>query len=436
MQPLISDASRTKAPGFPPGGSSGSKLNLTSAYFFDVLSHEASPSGSPIPREPLPGRIQTLVQPLAQNSGEPIYSSEECKWSDFLSEDFPDILPEPTDGPLAPEAAPPVPPSLSRAARVSAFNPIKSSRVIPQPHMVIHLRMQDPVTQLLHQSRQISPLIFMGLDYVSGPIPFEHADLTDLSIKVLPRRQIAVMATLLLYRYLSILTLQQEAIDVLLSRYHHDKPVVEELVLPALMARGVLMRPPLPRELNKIVTTLQGTSLELATNLVNQFGVVEGWAADKHRLLLLTPLYLPFDPLGVLHLSIYPSERGRVCRIGTLKILFPQEKFRGYGTLLLSYAFQIAQLEQCSALIVEATPENLSFCLLMGFRPLTSHSSEIWRSLDFAQKFHISQEMCMRGFTTFSLHLNDPAEEMERRRDVALNPYYRSRTAASASALF
>lgn len=341
-----------------------------------------SPSGSPLPR-----RQRRIVKLLPAVSS--IAISKRPEWSDFLKEDFPE-LPLLSDLPLSP------PPARQ-----------------PQPETVIRIKPTslDPIMVLFHGSLSIPPLI--GLEKLR--IPLGDARL---------------IAHELFVRYLKILTCNNDEVNRLYVSCLHVPSMADNLLFPALMARGLVVRPPLPRDLSIIQEYLPCYPVDELQDLLQKEGEqCDGLA--KRRLMVMTPLYLPFSPFGLIMMDIFPISNGFNCRIVTLHIV-EKERRRGLATLLLNYGVLWAKSMQCREIYTDATPQNLCFCIRMGFRPFDPHlNAQNWHSADFYAKLLIAHNYCINKINLLTFDLEEHNRDLSDVTQHVLNPYYAARNLIS-----
>lgn len=340
------------------------------------------------------------------SSSRPGYTGTILEWNMFLKEEPSSHSERLAEVKKEPFTGVPPPPLLhpSQLSSISLVAPVLHPHIVPTPDTTSGF--QKPAEILYHQSLAKPPLINMDLANVTGPIPYESEILEEMRVHNYSKYIIGIRARELLDYYQSYLYLPAQVNRALLLMYRGDESM-EKIVLPALMARGIVFRAPLPWDSEQLTPDVLHAPLppsDLLQQLAANFGELEDGEV-KHRMLMITSLLAPQEPIGLLYLKMHATERGRVCRIGLLEVL-SQKRNRGFGTLLLSYALQIARKEQCSEMIFKASSANLEFCLRMGFenRGITTRSNNtLFLALDDLEK----------------------VKSLKAMRDFALNPYYK-----------
>ncbi|MCE5315958.1 MAG: GNAT family N-acetyltransferase [Parachlamydia sp.] len=334
----------------------------------------------PLPRFPLASISEHTVVQLSYDM--PV----QPEWSDILPNDFPEI-PD-TFLVKLPDEGPPL-------------TPLQICFKTPLP--VIKPSPNNPIGELFHQSREIPPLV--GLSLKHGDIPLD----ASLSHNT---------ATQLLFHYFKIRSLNDDEVQQLFEACFQDPIIAECLLLPALITKGVVLRSPLAREFPAIQSLLSDYPVEA---LQQRQDVMDG------RLFLITPLYLPFSPSGVIVMDILPRPEGSICRIESLNIS-ENERRKGWGTLLINYAVFWACRMQCREIQIEATPQNLIFCLRLGFRPIHPLlNAENWQGLRFAFQLAYTHNYCLTRSQVLTLPLNEYNHTYEGMRQKVLDPDYAKR---------
>lgn len=313
------------------------------------------------------------------------------QWSDFLNDDFPEL-------PIPTFPAPALPEAPGKQQERNIVIRIKASS-------------QDPIMVLFHKSLTTPPLIGLlemkgiGQDAVlQSPVAHE-----------------------LMMRYFKILSFDDDIVQRLFERSLKDPIIAEKLLIPALMARGFVVRPPLSRDLSAIQQFVPDYPTDELEDLLQRMGE-QSKGLTKRRLMLITPLYLPTTPSGLLVMDILQNLRGFEGRIVSLQIA-PKERERGLAALLLNYAVLWAQQMQCHEILVEATLQNLSFSIRMGFRPINPFlTTENWQSLDFYAKVLYAYNYCTQINRLLTLPLDESNRDLREVCQKALTPFYVKRS--------
>lgn len=178
-------------------------------------------------------------------------------------------------------------------------------------------------------------------------------------------------------------------------------PALSYVGLPALFAEGILIRPPLPSEGNKIWPKLH---VEDRVEEEDFFSYVknEGYFLQGkvlNRVLIAEDQDNNKKIDGAIHFQINFEPQETSCYIYSLKTR-KNSRSNGIGKLLLSHAILTAMQEGAKKIFLESSPAGIPLYTLFGFVP----DVDDVKLKDWWDKSTISEKMCVnRAYSKFNL---------------------------------
>lgn len=375
-------------------------LYPTTPYSGLPFTGEYTPSGSPLyesesqDQNGLVARTNDASLDAIQQFSEPLPElfSEDLHWhSPLLDESFEPFQKESDSVSTSLEAA-----SRSSLSDQELIHQERYFTFLSSPSMIIRSAhshfdwtdkniYRDLALQLLKNSKNVKPLLGLGYSNYNGNIPF-HADPDALILDINAKGRLTRMANQLVRLYCQQLSGDEEDQHKVLNFFAENSDFTAIILLPALMSCGVVLRSPIKIECSALRAMAQ-TSKEPAFHNSIEYMVV------------LTPLSQPNFPVAVVHLLFYAGMKGPICAIRNLEILDPYETQQGYGALLMSCVYTIADRMKSVEIICSPSVNNLPFLIAIGFRPWNCDSND-WQSFCETEKLYRAQSA---GFVTLSM---------------------------------